>query len=433
MLFLIPILFVACMDLLVVAASPVQRSRNAIQPPVRYHNASSSESDDHTHLEPVRGVNIGGWLVLEKWMTSDLFKGTNATDQYTFDATPSAKEKLKTHWETFFTEADVEKIASRGINALRIPIGYWSYDNRNTPYISGADVYLEKALGWARKHGLKVLVDCHGSPGSQNGFDNSGQAGQIEWQTGNNLNRSISVLQTMARKYGSLEFADVVLGLQLINEPAYWSPNNFNITKSWTLKAYHAVKAAAPNKDLLVIMHDSFKGPSNWLDISAKLNKHSTKISNSKFAIDTHLYQNQQAGDSLLNQPEHIQKACNWTRTDLLPPNSTLPVFVGEFSAQTNICANPDGTTLAGSVCYIDGCQCSSNVDVKDWKLPLILATRQFLEAELDAFEYSARGWFMWTYRGPGAWGMEDLIKYSVLGPKVTDRMHPDQCGFMKR
>lgn len=28
-----------------------------------------------------RGVNIGSWLLLEKWMVSDLFEGTNATDQ----------------------------------------------------------------------------------------------------------------------------------------------------------------------------------------------------------------------------------------------------------------------------------------------------------------------------------------------------------------
>lgn len=48
-------------------------------------------------------------------------------------------------------------------------------DNTGTPYISyglgqGADYYLEKAIGWAQTAGIRVWVDCHGSPGSQNGW-----------------------------------------------------------------------------------------------------------------------------------------------------------------------------------------------------------------------------------------------------------------------
>lgn len=146
-------------------------------------------------------------------MVPDFFNGTNATDQHSFDSTLGAKAKLKSHWKTYFTEDDVEKIASWGINALRIPIGYWAYDNSGTPYIKGADAYLEKAIGWARKNSLKVLVDCHGSPGSQNGFDNSGQSGVVKWQTPSNMNKSIAVLEKMARKYGSMNYSDVVFGI----------------------------------------------------------------------------------------------------------------------------------------------------------------------------------------------------------------------------
>ncbi|GIZ37024.1 hypothetical protein CKM354_000048700 [Cercospora kikuchii] len=387
------------------------------------HNTRASST------QMIRGVNIGSWLVLEKWMVSGLFEGTNATDQYTFDSTQGAEAKLRAHWETYFTEADVRKIASWGINALRIPVGYWSYDNSGTPYITGADAYLEKAIGWARTHGLKVVVDCHGSPGSQNGFDNSGQSGNIRWQSGDNLDKSISVLKIIAQKYGSKEYADVVLGLQLVNEPASWGDNNFDITKEWTQKAYHAVRAAATNPNLLVVMHDSFKGPWSWVDVGQALNGNALK-SEATFSIDTHLYQNQQNGDSWLNQDQHIQKACDWTQTDLLPAQASLPVFIGEFSAQTNICAFPNGSTVAGSKCDVDGCQCSCNVDVAYWKPWLVNATRKFLEAELDAFEHSSQAWFMWSYKGPGAWGLENLVKYGVIGAKVTERMFPGQCLF---
>ena len=188
-------------------------------------------------------------------MDSDVFEGTEAVDQWTFDSTDGAEAKLQQHWSTYFTEADVQQIASYGINAIRVPIGYWAYDNTGTPYIQGADAYLEQAIGWARTAGLKVLVDCHGSPGSQNGFQNSGHAGNVSWQTGDNPERSITVLETMAQKYGAQEYADVVYAIELVNEEISWDQNNFTLTKSWAQEAYKAVSAAATNKDLIVYMH----------------------------------------------------------------------------------------------------------------------------------------------------------------------------------
>ncbi|KAK5120134.1 hypothetical protein LTR85_006615 [Meristemomyces frigidus] len=407
------------------SASASISSANATTSVTAYPTSTGTTTTTPAKL---RGVNIGGWLVLEKWMNSDVFSGTNATDQYSFDETTGAEAKLQAHWESYFNETDVATIASWGINALRIPIGYWAYNNSGTPYISGADAYMEKAIGWARAYGLKVLVDCHGSPGSQNGFDNSGRAGDVSWQSGDNLQLSIDVLETMAAKYGAEEYADVVFGLELVNEPISWSPNNFTLSKQWAQEATAAVKAKATNPDLMVIMHDGFMGPSNWARTGLAVNGNATNA-NAKFAVDIHLYQNQVAADSLLNQAQHIAKACNWTQSELLPANSSLPVYVGEFSAATNICVNPDGTTLAGSTCTVSGCQCADTVSIQYWNSPLVQATRKFLEAELDAFEHSSRGWFMWSYKGPGAWGMTNAVKYGLIGAKVTDRMFPNQCN----
>jgi len=390
-------------------------------------SAPSNGSANSALPEVLRGVNIGGWLVLEKWMNSSFFDDTDAVDQWTFDSSDNAEAKLQAHWSSYFTESDVAQLASWGINAMRIPIGYWAYDNSNTPYISGADAYLEKAIGWCRTHGLKVLVDCHGSPGSQNGFDNSGRSGSAGWQVGDNMQRSIGILETMAKKYGATEYADVVFGIEMVNEPISWGANDIDTTKRWAKDAYNAIKGAATNPNLNVIMHDAFEGPSAWQEISDTINGGSS-LADSKFWIDTHLYQNQVAADSWLTQDQHIEKACNWTSSELLPPSSNLPVIVGEFSAGTNICANPDGSTVAGSACYIDGCQCSSNVPIEQWNEPLITATRKFLEAELDAFEGAARGWFMWSYQGPGAWGYANAVQYGLIGESVTDRMFPGQC-----
>jgi glucan 1,3-beta-glucosidase len=374
------------------------------------------------------GTNAGGHLIVEKWMTPDLFEGTNATDQNTLDQTDGAQAKLQHHWDTYYTKDDFAAMKKWGLNAVRIPIGFWAYDNARTPYLIGADVYLERMIQWCREVGLWVLVDCHGSPGSQNGFDNSGRAGEVEWQAQDNLDRSIAVLKIMAAKYGSWEYSDVVYGLQLVNEPISWNQSKLEVTQEWTSRAYQSVRDAAKNTDLVIVMHDGFMGPSKWTEVGNTIMGNYSSASTAGFALDTHLYQNQVDADKQLTQEEHIAKACAWKQTNLLPQNSTLPVFVGEFSAATDICANPDGSTVAGTACWIDGCQCANNVDIQWWQQPLKDVTRKFFEAELEAFEKGAQGWFVWSWKGPGGWGMENLIREGVVGQSVEDRKFAGQC-----
>jgi glucan 1,3-beta-glucosidase len=92
--------------------------------------------------EKVRGVNLGGWLVLEvccypspplwpcvlnflatvtqRWITPSLFDGlTNPAiiDEWTFAEFQDrdvAHAKLLAHWSTFITEADFKAIANAG-------------------------------------------------------------------------------------------------------------------------------------------------------------------------------------------------------------------------------------------------------------------------------------------------------------------------------
>ena len=44
--------------------------------------------------DKIKGVNLGGWLVLEKWMAPHLFDGTNADDEYYLPQELSEKEYL---------------------------------------------------------------------------------------------------------------------------------------------------------------------------------------------------------------------------------------------------------------------------------------------------------------------------------------------------
>ena len=388
-----------------------------------------------TSIPFLRGVNLGGWLVLEKWMASDnIFSGAfaNAVDQWTFDSIPGAEAALQTHWSTWFTEEDIKNIAATGINALRIPIGYWAFDNSNTPYIQGAEQFLDLAIGWARTYGLKVWVDCHGSPGSQNGFDNSGHAltsETITWQQTANLQQSISVLKTMAAKYGALEYADVVVGLELVNEPISWGNNVFSVTQSWAQEAYAAVKSQVANENLVIVMHDAFQGPLAWTSIAQGL---LSDVQGAKtFGVDTHLYQVFSDSDNALTQAQHITEACGWA-ANLATANLVMPTYVGEWSPATNICVNPDGSTTAGTSCSVSGCQCQS-ADFSTWNSGMVEQVRRFVEAQLDVFEGSTSGYFMWAAKGPGGWGFLNGIENGAIPNPVTSRQYPGQCGNSKR
>jgi aryl-phospho-beta-D-glucosidase BglC (GH1 family) len=50
------------------------------------------------------------------------------------------------------------------LNHVRLPIGYWAFDVApGEPWIQGQLPYLTKAVTWAQKYNLKVIVDLHGT------------------------------------------------------------------------------------------------------------------------------------------------------------------------------------------------------------------------------------------------------------------------------
>lgn len=120
--------------------------------------------------QKVQGVNLGGWLVLEPWITPSIFQpwaGSNqVVDEYTFTATVGkdrALSQLSAHWNSWITEDDFRQIAAAGLNHVRIPIGYWAINPLpGDPFVQGQLVFLDKAVGWANRYNLKVMLDLHG-------------------------------------------------------------------------------------------------------------------------------------------------------------------------------------------------------------------------------------------------------------------------------
>src|SRR5262249_4159928 len=76
---------------------------------------------------PWSGVNVGGWLAVEKWITPTVYAGTQAEDEYTLsDVLGKAKadDRLRRHRETWITADDFRWLAAHGVNAVRLPVNY---------------------------------------------------------------------------------------------------------------------------------------------------------------------------------------------------------------------------------------------------------------------------------------------------------------------
>lgn len=116
--------------------------------------------------QKVRGVNTGGWFVLEPWITPSMFEGNGAVDEYTLTqelGKDAALSKLRNHWNTWITQDDFNQMAKAGLNHVRIPIGYWSViPIDGEPFVQGAYEKLGEALSWASSAGLSVMIDLHG-------------------------------------------------------------------------------------------------------------------------------------------------------------------------------------------------------------------------------------------------------------------------------
>ena len=79
------------------------------------------------------------------------------------------------------TEDDFRAISAHGLNLVRIPVPFFIFGD--VPGHPGCVEYLDRAFDWAERAGLKVLIDLHTVPGSQNGFDNGGLTGVVRWHT----------------------------------------------------------------------------------------------------------------------------------------------------------------------------------------------------------------------------------------------------------
>jgi glucan 1,3-beta-glucosidase len=341
-------------------------------------------------------------------MTPSIFSELAATDETTLcvELGGSAKDRLTRHWNSFITESDFQWLANVGINAVRIPVGFWifgppypyhpKYGDNKEPFVQGGLEYLDKAFSWAKESGLSVLLDLHAAPGCQNGFDNGGLHNVCDWQKNPEYTGfSLEILKRLASRYGSHES---LIGIELLNEPRWDIPTAK--LKEFYLRAYHIVRQFCAKEDVAVVFHDGFRSCSEYSHFMKE-----PEFSNVVF--DIHRYQCFDRNDIDMDIHGHIQKAAiGWkNESNQIRADLGLWTYVGEWSL---------GLDLKPVLLWAPG-PFNHALEGLD-KFQEDAAYRAYGAAQIVTFE-RYQGWFFWSYKTESvpAWSFRECVERGWL------------------
>ena len=355
----------------------------------------------------VKGVNLGNWLVLEKWMNPALFEGTTAEDEYHLPLQLSKEvyeARIKIHRSEYISERDFVTIKAMGMEAVRIPIPYFVFGDRE-PFI-GCIGELDKAFSWAEKYGLKILLDLHTAPMGQNGFDNGGICGVCKWaQCPDEVEFVLTVLERLAQRYGTREG---LWGIEVLNEPLtekMWEAQNvterypaaepemaegtgpvsMKFLREFYCEAYDRIRAYLPEEKYIVI-HDGFDFLS-WKDFMRE-----EKYVN--VVLDTHQYLMMAESAGCEQTVEaYLEYAKEHFEKEIQEMEQYFPVICGEWCLFNSLACGHDtkgGQSVLNGVTGV-----TEEVFSAEEKKKIYQA---LAEAQLHAWDQGS-GYFYWSYK----------------------------------
>nr|GAT59625.1 glycoside hydrolase [Mycena chlorophos] len=371
-------------------------------------------------VDPIRGVNLGGWLVTEPFIVPGLYQtiqsretttaaGITIIDEWTLiqalqlDTANNGTAQLEEHYATFITEQDFMQIAAAGLNFVRIPLGYWAIEvlagEEFLPNVSWT--YFLKAVQWARKYGLRINLDLHALPGSQNGWNHSGRLGSYNVLYGPmgiaNAQRSLDYVRILAEFISQPEYSDVVVMFGITNEPQ-GNAIGLDTLGRYYYQAYLNVRGASgygAGNGPMVSFHDGFISLSDYAGFMS---------GSDRASLDTHPYLC--FTQSAAPITTYSTTPCSAWGGEI---NSTMGAFglivAGEFSNAVTDCGlyvngvgqgvRYEGTYDSGGPWPVIGNCTTDWLNYQEWSSGTKAAYLAFAEASMDALG----NWFFWTWK----------------------------------
>lgn len=229
----------------------------------------------------LRGVNAGQILLQEGWMSPFALEPLKNEDgSYVKDAdgniqypefteeefregiksnpnlnTYDMEELMRVYWDAFFTEEDFRIIKEDlQMNTIRLPFYYLNILNEDLTLKEEdeAFAYLDWFMEQAAKYEIYVVLDLHGAPGSQNGYEHSGAAERVAglWTSKENVNATVELWKFVSKHYTETkpELGKWIATYDILNEPTYeW--NTVTTKECWDVfdQIYDVIRANGDN------------------------------------------------------------------------------------------------------------------------------------------------------------------------------------------
>jgi len=325
---------------------------------------------------PWRGVNLGGWLLLEPGPSDALFERYGPAE-CEWDLMLKMREKLgadgarlalEAHRNSFITEEDFRAIRALGLNAVRIPFGYWTVTGPSDDdvFVGPCMEHIDRAVAWCKAHGLQVMLDLHGAPGGESGERPCGrQRHDWHWQDWR-FDGSIEALRIIAERYKG---HPAVAAISVCNEPSERVP--VDALCEFYDRACRTIRGAGMPPDEVAIglpVYRTERLDEIWRVWNRRYDGFARHVNT---AFDLHLYhcfgswwQRQSLGQQLRMTKRHRKIL------------RRVPAVVGEWSLALAPRARGGGEQPEED-----------------------LALRAFATGQLEAYGQASHGWFFWNWR----------------------------------
>jgi aryl-phospho-beta-D-glucosidase BglC (GH1 family) len=341
---------------------------------------------------PLRGVNIGSWLLIEPYLLGIDKPGLTEKDIWDSRGNKFGKMDKSTLMRTFrdnwFTENDVQKIAALDMNCVRIPI-WWRATNESDNYDGSFD-YINQSIKWCNKNGLYVILDLHGAPGGQNNYDvNLGERHDPTNDLWNNITFQNQFVEWWNRTADLYKNESIVAGYDILNEG---TPTDFSNMIDLYNRTYYAIRNIDRNHIIILEVGDKSENHSlmplseeirqkGWTDIVYSFHYYPTDCADPFNSFET-----------------DIPRLRHWAN------QSDVPIYIGEFNT-----------------IEIDVCNGSAKLNSTQ-RLNL-------LEKYLDTFEDYGWSWTFWSYKKierdrEYSWGL-----YGYENENLTPDFENDSLG----
>ncbi|KAF5361892.1 hypothetical protein D9756_002033 [Leucocoprinus leucothites] len=390
-------------------------------PPVTNLPESFYQEQDLFRFRKQRGVNLGSWFVLERWISDGPFRSAAQPAQSDLDVArgKNAKSILEDHWNNWITEADWAWLKDRGFNAVRIPIGYYHLAGLDPSLLEGTDFH----------EFTDVFVNAWAK--IQEAFELAYKPTRRSRQTKSRLplrhfqRPHLLLLQTQPKPHHThpnhpphtpqplppltQPTPPNLIGIELLNEPHPPSDPSLQSWYTTTIKKLRSVDATIP-----VYIGECWRVDSyaDWLVKSGGAGASGTGLT----VLDHHLYRCFTSSDISTSAQVHARALDPDSEGQGTPqhfssvseklgqvPGGGSGLVIGEWSGALNP-GSLQSSTSGG------------------WE-----ETKQYIDAQLRLYDKTCAGYFFWTFKkqhpGDKGWSLRDAVGAGTFPDRIGLRL----------